>query len=90
MHNRKYLIIFIVPALLFIILFLIMALKTAKPQPNSTSTPSQSVNPALTPTPTPVSVQTELQSLYNDINNLNIKDPLLVSPDFDRKIMLSE
>lgn len=90
MYNRKYLIIFIVPAFLFITLFIVMALKTSKPQPNSTIVPDQTARPTIVPTPSPTSAQSELQSLYNDINNLNIKDPLLVSPNFDRKIMLSE
>ncbi|KKS32566.1 MAG: hypothetical protein UU93_C0006G0045 [Candidatus Amesbacteria bacterium GW2011_GWA2_42_12] len=90
MYNRKYLIIFIVPAFLFITLFIIMALKTTKPQPNSTTVLSQTTRPTPIPSPTFIPGQSELQSLYNDINNLNIKDPLLVSPNFDRKIILSE
>src|SRR3989344_3617762 len=71
MYNRKYLIIFIVPAFLFITLFIIMALKTTKPQPNSTTVLSQTTRPTPIPSPTFIPGQSELQSLYNDINNLN-------------------
>lgn len=88
MPNRKYLFILIIPAVLFITLFLVVILKSPKSQTNTTSIPGQV--PSTFPTPTPTSSQTELQSLYNDIVNLDIQDPKLTPPNFDRKIMLSE
>lgn len=88
MPNHKYLFILIIPAALFIILFLVIILKSSKPQTNTTSIPGPV--PFSIPTPTPTSGQTSLQSLYNDIVNLEIQDPKLTPPNFDRKIMLSE
>lgn len=81
------LILLLIPGTIFLLALAVFIAKLPKPTPNKTENPEVVVIPTNTPAPTPIG-QTPLQAFVQSVSDLQVNDPQLTPPNFDRKISL--
>ena len=77
----------LIPGVVFLLVLTAFLVRIPK-TPTSTKT-ENSLFPLSVATPTPISVsKTPLQNFIQSVNDLDINDPQLTPPNFDRKVSL--
>lgn len=81
----------IVPGIVFVvILMLLLAILTKKPTTPEALQTENVVMPTVSETPSAGIAVTPVDILINKLTSLQVNDPLLVAPNFDRKISLPD
>lgn len=81
------LVLLLIPGTIFLLLLAIFIAKLPKSPPNKTDMPEVIPTATATPTQAPID-QTPIQALVQSVTDLQINDPQLTAPNFDRKISL--
>lgn len=81
------LILLLIPGVIFLLVLVLIISKLPKTAPNKTEVPAALETPIPSSTPPPTG-HTPIQLYLQSVNDLQISDPQLAAPNFDRKISL--